>query len=241
MDEKQFSIRKLYAIIEIMEKSEQLGNLRHSLAHLLAAAVLELYPDAKRTIGPAIDDGFYYDFDFSSPVSDKDLLKIMRGAGLRHLNLGVESASEAVLIGSKRLPIKAVHQEEIINYCHKIGITVAAFYIIGLENDTRETIRQTINYAKKLNTLVAQFTIGTPYPGTQFFAKMKEEGRLTTLDWPEYDTYNPVYRHQYLTAAELLRLKEKAFISYYFRPAYLLRHMPKFIKEKIYENFSHRR
>src|SRR3989344_2245106 len=76
MDEKQFSIRKLYAIIEIMEKSEQLGNLRHSLAHLLAAAVLELYPDAKRTIGPAIDDGFYYDFDFSSPVSDKDLLKI---------------------------------------------------------------------------------------------------------------------------------------------------------------------
>jgi len=59
-----------------MEKSEQLGNLRHSLAHLLAAAVLELYPDAKRTIGPAIDDGFYYDFDFSSPVSDKDLLKI---------------------------------------------------------------------------------------------------------------------------------------------------------------------
>jgi len=172
---------------------------------------------------------------------DKDLLKIMREAGLRHLNLGVESASEAVLIGSKRLPIKAVHQEEIINYCHKIGITVAAFYIIGLENDTRETIRQTINYAKKLNTLVAQFTIGTPYPGTQFFAKMKEEGRLTTLDWPEYDTYNPVYRHQYLTAAELLRLKEKAFISYYFRPAYLLRHMPKFIKEKIYENFSHRR
>ena len=41
-----------------------LEHQRHSLAHLLAAAVLELYPDAKRAIGPAIDNGFYYDFDF---------------------------------------------------------------------------------------------------------------------------------------------------------------------------------
>src|SRR3989344_823148 len=62
--------------MRIMNKEEKLQNLRHSLAHLLAAAVLELYPDAKRTIGPAIDDGFYYDFDFSSSVSDKDLPKI---------------------------------------------------------------------------------------------------------------------------------------------------------------------
>lgn len=48
-------------------------HLRHSLAHLLAAAVLELYPDAKRAIGPAIENGFYYDFDFSNPISDEDL------------------------------------------------------------------------------------------------------------------------------------------------------------------------
>ncbi len=53
-----------------------LQNQRHSLAHLLAAAVLELYPDAKRTIGPAIENGFYYDFDFTTPISDKDLPKI---------------------------------------------------------------------------------------------------------------------------------------------------------------------
>ena len=49
---------------------------RHSLAHLLAAAVLELWPDAKRTIGPAVDNGFYYDFDFSSPIKEDDLPKI---------------------------------------------------------------------------------------------------------------------------------------------------------------------
>lgn len=55
---------------------DKLHNLRHSLAHLLAAAVMELYPDTKRTIGPAIDNGFYFDFEFSSPISEADLPKI---------------------------------------------------------------------------------------------------------------------------------------------------------------------
>lgn len=45
---------------------QQLEYKRHTLAHLLAAAVLELYPDARRTIGPAIDNGFYFDFEFPS-------------------------------------------------------------------------------------------------------------------------------------------------------------------------------
>src|SRR3989338_6355390 len=59
-----------------MKEVEKLDNLRHSLAHLLAAAVVKLYPDTLHTIGPTIEDGFYYDFDFTSPVSDKDLPKI---------------------------------------------------------------------------------------------------------------------------------------------------------------------
>jgi len=57
-------------------EAEKLNHLRHSLAHLLAAAVLEMYPGTKNTIGPAIENGFYYDFDFVSPISDKDLPKI---------------------------------------------------------------------------------------------------------------------------------------------------------------------
>ena len=47
-------------------QKEQLGELRHSAAHLLAAAVLELYPKAKLAIGPSIDEGFYYDIDFGT-------------------------------------------------------------------------------------------------------------------------------------------------------------------------------
>jgi len=57
-------------------ETKKLHNLRHSLAHLLASAVLDLYPDTKTTIGPAVDDGFYYDLDFSTPIGNKDLEKI---------------------------------------------------------------------------------------------------------------------------------------------------------------------
>jgi threonyl-tRNA synthetase len=51
---------------------------RHTLAHLLAAAVLELYPDAKPTIGPAIDNGFYYDIEFATPIAEADLKEIQK-------------------------------------------------------------------------------------------------------------------------------------------------------------------
>lgn len=59
-----------------MSDSKSLEHLRHSAAHLLAAAVLRLYPDTKITLGPGIESGFYYDFDFTSPITDSDLPKI---------------------------------------------------------------------------------------------------------------------------------------------------------------------
>jgi threonyl-tRNA synthetase len=56
--------------------SAELEHKRHTLAHLLAASVRELYPDAKNAIGPAVDDGFYQDFDLPAPLSEADLPKI---------------------------------------------------------------------------------------------------------------------------------------------------------------------
>ena len=56
--------------------NNELLKTRHSLAHLLGAAVLELYPGSKLAIGPAVDDGFYYDVDVVGKISDSDLLRI---------------------------------------------------------------------------------------------------------------------------------------------------------------------
>src|SRR3989338_6217886 len=53
-----------------------LHNLRHTASHLLAAAVMELYKETMPTIGPPIETGFYYDFEFQEPISEKDLVAI---------------------------------------------------------------------------------------------------------------------------------------------------------------------
>ena len=58
----------------LMENHEHLAPMRHTLAHLLAQAVLETYPNAQLTLGPAVDNGFYYDIDFGDQkISDEDL------------------------------------------------------------------------------------------------------------------------------------------------------------------------
>jgi threonyl-tRNA synthetase len=65
-----------FFINNFITMNDNLPHIRHSLAHLLAAAILELYPGTKSTIGPAVDNGFYYDFDLVEPLSEKELPQI---------------------------------------------------------------------------------------------------------------------------------------------------------------------
>jgi len=82
------------------KNTNDLQEMRHSLAHLLAAAVIEIYPTTLLTIGPAVDNGFYYDMDFESPISEKDfptIEKKMRSLlktwkGFTHKEVSVEEA-----------------------------------------------------------------------------------------------------------------------------------------------------
>lgn len=63
--------------VESSKDKLYLEHLRHSCSHLMAAAILELWPNTKRTLGPAIEDGFYYDFDFGGiRISEEDFPKI---------------------------------------------------------------------------------------------------------------------------------------------------------------------
>ena len=57
-------------------EDSQLYRIRHSAAHVMAQAVLEFYPEAKYTIGPPVENGFYYDFDLPEAITNEDLEKI---------------------------------------------------------------------------------------------------------------------------------------------------------------------
>ncbi len=115
-----------------MNKESHMEAARHSLAHLLAAAVLEMYPDTKLTLGPAIDTGFYYDFEFSKPISDDILLKIEKSMRkllpswkkFEHKEVSVDEAKEIF----KNNPYKLELIDEIISKKEKITLYTAGHF-----------------------------------------------------------------------------------------------------------------
>lgn len=115
-----------------------------------------------------------------------------------------------------------------IDYCHRLGINVACFYIFGLPTDNKQSIKKTIRYSQELNTLVAQFSICTPYQGTEFFKKVKN--KIISNNWEDFNQYTPVFKSENLSPKQLLSYKEKAWVNYYFRPAYFYRFMTSFLK-----------
>nr|GMC83957.1 threonine--tRNA ligase, chloroplastic/mitochondrial 2 [Ipomoea batatas] len=74
-DDDENSAQKERVVLPTNESSERLLRIRHTCAHVMAMAVQKIYPNAKVTIGPWIENGFYYDFDME-PLTDKDLKRI---------------------------------------------------------------------------------------------------------------------------------------------------------------------
>lgn len=162
-------------------------------------------------------------------VLSEDLLDLFYKAGLRVINVGVESSDHDIIRKATRRPIEIGHQERILKYCDKLGIRVTVFYMLGLPDDTEESIRQTMKYAMKLNTHVAQFFIFNPFPGTRFYEENKE--LIFEPDWQKFDCYTPVFRHKNLSPEKLMALKEEAFVKYYFRPRWIIKFFKRLVKD----------
>ena len=160
---------------------------------------------------------------------DKELLRLMHSSGLRVMNVGVESYDEDIIRKASRKPIEMAHQEEMIRFCDEIGVRVTVFYMLGMPDDTEESLLNTIRYSKALNTHVAQFFIFTPFPGTEYYDKIK--GDIYEKDWERFDCYTPVFRHRNLSRDKILEMKEKAFVSYYYRPGWIAKFVGRALKD----------
>lgn len=152
---------------------------------------------------------------------DPDLIQLLYRAGLRSIEIGVESSNKQLLRENRRKAIPSAQQESVIDCCHKLGIRVIANYTLGLPHDTVEGIRETIRYAKKLNTFAIQFTVTTPYPGTQFYESVRKD--IFEKDWEKFNGWTSVFRHAAVSPEDLHRLREFAYVSYHLRPRYVWR------------------
>ncbi len=106
-----------------------------------------------------------------------ETLRVMRENGLRLLLVGFETGSQEILNNIKKgTRIDRAHQ--FARDCRKLGILIHGTFILGLPGETRQTIEQTIDFAKTIDPYSLQVSLAAPYPGTELYRQARERGWL---------------------------------------------------------------
>lgn len=157
---------------------------------------------------------------------DEEMLTLMGKAGCRLISWGIESGNEQILKHARKgaYPDKA---ERALRWAKKAGIMNWGYFIIGLPGETEETIRQTIDFAKKLPLDIALFHVAAPYPGTPFFFEVVENKWFRPgTRWEQVDMdKGTVLDYPNLPAEKLLYWQKRAFREWAFRPGPMLTYL----------------
>ena len=154
----------------------------------------------------------------SRVTTDYETLKAMKDAGCRLLIVGYESGDEQILKNIKKGATIDMAQRFTEN-CHKLGLTIHGDFIVGLPGETRETLRKTIEFAKKLDVETIQVSLGHAFPGTEFYEHAKANGLVTIegmTDAGGHQLPNAVYPG--FDRGELVEWVDRFYSEYYFRP-----------------------
>ena len=153
---------------------------------------------------------------------DEELLAEMRKAGCDNLYLGVESGSEKIL---KRLKkgIGLGQVERAFRMARKCGIRTQAFFLLGGPGETKDTLRQTIEFAVRLDPDSAQFSAAVPYPGTEMYEESVRKGYLRAGAWEDYAEKDAVLETETLSGLDLEKARLEAYRRFYLRPRFILR------------------
>lgn len=149
-----------------------------------------------------------------SIVRNPQMVTKMAAAGCFMVYLGIESEDRDTLnsLGKRSTAEDAA---EAVRMLKANGIEVYGSYIIGNLNESAKEIRRTVDMAIRLDTQVAQFSILTPYPGTQLYQQLKD--RINTRKWKFFDGLHLVFRHPVMGRTHLQIMLVFAFIRYYRR------------------------
>ncbi len=157
---------------------------------------------------------------------DEEMLALMGKAGCRLISWGIESGNEQILKHARKgaYPDKA---ERALRWAKKAGIMNWGYFIIGLPGETEETIRETIDFAKKLPLDIALFHVAAPYPGTPFFFEVVENKWFRPgTRWEQVDMdKGTVLDYPNISAERLLYWQKRAFREWAFRPGPLLTYL----------------
>ena len=183
-------------------------------------------------------------------IISQPLLKKMKEAGINWLAYGIESGSQKVRKNvSKRFNQEAIRKT--VKMTKASGVNIIGNFIFGLPEDNFETMQETLNTAKELNCEYVNFYVAMAYPGSQLYKDAIQKGIELPGTWDGYSQYSEKtlpLPTKYLSAAEVLRFRDKAFEEYFRNPKYLrmikekfgskvVEHIKEMLKHKIQRRF----
>ncbi len=154
----------------------------------------------------------------SRVTTDDETLAVMKDAGCRLLIVGYESGDQQILKNIKKGATVDMAKRFTAS-AHKRGLVIHGDFIVGLPGETRETLRNTIDFAKNLDVETIQVSIAHAYPGTEFydFAKQNNLVQLKMADEQGHQLPNVIYPG-ILDQGEMVDWVERFYGEYYFRP-----------------------
>lgn len=145
---------------------------------------------------------------------DEELLKLMKKAGCYYVAFGVESGNQEILNNiSKNETLADI--EKAAKIAHRLGIITQGFFIFGLPGETEQTIKNSIEFAKKISLDRAQFLILDLIPGSELWDQHHNEFKM---DYKKESYHEPTWLPETISAETLKKWQPKAFRSFFFRP-----------------------
>jgi len=148
-------------------------------------------------------------------------LEVMRDNGLRLLLVGYETGNQQILFNIKK-GMRVEFARRFTRDCHELGILIHGTFILGLPGETRETIRETLQFAKEINPHTIQVSLAAPYPGTFLYRQAKENGWLYHEEsdlLTQHGTQIAALNYPHLSHGEIFEAVEDFYKKFYFRPS----------------------
>jgi hopanoid biosynthesis associated radical SAM protein HpnJ len=149
----------------------------------------------------------------------RETLKKLKDGGLRLLLVGYESGNQQILHNIKK-GMRIEVAERFTKDCHDLGIAIHGTFILGLPGETKETIQETINFARRINPHTIQVSLAAPYPGTFLFDQAVKNGWLDEANAELVDDSGvqiaPLH-YPHLSHTEIFQSVETFYRAFYFR------------------------
>jgi hopanoid biosynthesis associated radical SAM protein HpnJ len=149
-----------------------------------------------------------------------ETLKVLKENGLRNFTVGYETGSQQILNNVKK-GMKVSRARQFTEDCHKLGITIHGTFIVGLPGETKETIAETIAFAKEMNPHTLQVSLPAVYPGTFLYNQAMDNGWLRDHD-EELVAQNGLQvtsiEYPHLSHQDIFEAVETFYRRFYLRP-----------------------